>query len=217
MKSICIILFSMLCCTTISAQNDAVNSVQTNRDVPSGNNASAPFNVETMLTDSIKPQLHVPTLTELGTMPSLGYCPYMWSGFHAWDVHEGLNASLGASVFSTFGSGHTWSGAGFAQNIALLYAKPLTNKLSFAIGGYFCNATWAHSTYRDAGLTAVLGYQFDQHWSGYLYAQKSLMFDKRIPYPIMDMNELGDRIGAAVRYTFNPNFSVQVSFEQGRR
>jgi hypothetical protein len=29
------------------------------------------------------------------------------------------------------------------------------------------------------------------------------------------MNAIGDRIGAAVKYNFNPNFSVQVSVEHG--
>ena len=64
-------------------------------------------------------------------------------GFGSWNLHEGLNVSLGLSVFSTFGSGGTWSGAGFGQNVAMLYAKPLTDRLSIAAGGYLSNATWA--------------------------------------------------------------------------
>lgn len=160
--------------------------------------------------------LHIPTLTSLGTMPSMRFYPYMWGGFHTWDVHEGLNATLGASVFSTFGSGNTYSGAGFSQNLSLVYAKPLTERLSLAVGGYFNNMFWAHDTFRDAGLTAVLGYQFDEHWSGYLYGQKSMLPNSRIPHHLMDMGELGDRIGAAVRYTFNPSFSIQVSFDYNR-
>lgn len=161
-------------------------------------------------------QLHIPTLTSFGTMPSMRFYPYMWGGFHSWDVHEGLNANIGASVFSTFGSGHTYSGAGFSQNISLVYAMPLTQKLSLAVGGYFNNIFWAHDTFRDTGITAVLGYQFDEHWSGYLYGQKSIMPESKMPRHLMNMGELGDKIGAAVRYTFTPSFSIQVSFDYNR-
>lgn len=161
--------------------------------------------------------LHLPLLTDRGTMPSMHYWPMAWNGWHTWQLHKGLNASLGASVFSTFGSGKTYSGAGFGQNVALMYAMPLTNKLSLAVGGYFNNLIWDHSTYRDAGLTGILGYQFDEHWSAYLYGQKSIMDQRNMPYTLMDMSDLGDRIGAAVRYNFTPSFSVQISVETGRR
>lgn len=172
------------------------------------------------LTDSISvagegASLNIPTLTDLGTMPSMMVWRYMWSGFHSWDLHEGLNASLGLSVFSTFGSGNTYSGAGFGQRVALMYAMPLTERLSVAAGGYFNNLDWAHSQYRDAGLSAVIGYRFDDHWSAYLYGQKSLTPNNFVPYPLLDMNEMGDRIGAAVRYDFSPKFSVQVSCDWG--
>ncbi len=137
----------------------------------------------------------------------------MWGGYLGWDLHEGLNASIGASVFSTFGSGNTWKGAGFGQNLSLMYATPLSSKLTLAVGGYFNNVSWAHDIFHDAGACAVLGYHFNEHWSAYVYGQKSLMNDKHIPRPLMHMSDIGDRIGAAVRYNFNPNFSVQVSFE----
>ena len=35
-----------------------------------------------------------------------------------------------------------------------------------------------------------------------------------MPYPLYDMQALGDRVGAAVKYNFNPSFSVQVSVEK---
>jgi hypothetical protein len=34
-----------------------------------------------------------------------------------------------------------------------------------------------------------------------------------MPYPLYDMSNLGDRIGAAVRYNFSPSFSIQVNVE----
>lgn len=193
----------MMCCPVMAQQEDS-------KEI-----AAAEVS-DSIIKEPMAMPLNIPTLTPYGTMPTLRWYPFMWSGWHAWDVHEGLNAQIGASVFSTFGSGNTYSGAGFTQNIALLYAKPLTEKLSFAIGGYFNSMQWWHSTFRDAGMTAVLGYRFDDHWSAYLYGQKSLMPENKMPYPLMSMSELGDRIGAAVRYDFNPSFSVQVSVEYGK-
>jgi len=153
--------------------------------------------------------LHLPLLTQYGQMPYLSYYPMSWNGYGNWALHKGLNMNLGASVFAAFGK-NAPRGAGFAQNISAMYAMPLTDKLSIAIGGYFSNMYWSHDAYRDAGINAVLGYRFNEHWEAYLFGQKSLM-DKKIPMPFYDINGIGDRIGAAVKYNFNPSFSIQVS------
>ena len=99
-----------------------------------------------------------------------------------------------------------------------MYAMPLSKdrKWSLAIGGYMNNVNWNHASSREAGLTAVLGYQFDEHWEAFIYGQKSIVSNPNIPYPLYDIGALGDRIGAAVRYNFNPSFSVEVSVEHGR-
>ena len=164
---------------------------------------------------------HLPVLTETGLVPPLSHYGYGygmpwlgWGSWGMWRLHEGLNVSLGLSVFSTFGSGDTWSGAGFAQNLSMMYATSLTNKMSLAVGGYMKNASWAHDSYRDAGLSAVLGYQFDEHWEAYLYAQKSIVQNKLMPLPLRDITNMGDRIGVGVEYHFSPAFSIGVSFEQ---
>lgn len=157
--------------------------------------------------------LHLPLLNHYGQMPSLGMYPILWGGLSNWQLHEGLNVNLGASVFTSFGR-HSYSGAGFQQDIALMYATPLSSKASLAVGGYMNNMTWRHNSWRDAGLTAVLAYRFDEHWEGYLYGQKSLLTNRRfMPYPLYDMSNIGDRIGAAVRYNFSPSFSIQVNVE----
>ena len=176
---------------------------------------------QTSAIESAAKPMALPALTEQGKMPSLSHpyglgswCHPMWGGFGSWNLHEGFNVSLGLSVFSTFGSGGTWSGAGFGQNAAMLYAKPLTDRLSIAAGGYLSNATWAHDTFREAGLTAVLGYQFDEHWSGYLYGQKSLRRNQPMPCLLQDIHDMGDKIGAAIRYSFSPSFSVQLNIEK---
>jgi len=163
--------------------------------------------------------LALPRLNSLGqVMPAVGrwyglYPMYAGMGWSGWELHKGLNMNVGASVFAQFGK-HARHGAGFSQNISAMYAVPLTGKLSFAVGGYFNNTYWGHDAYRDAGLSAVLGYRFDEHWEAYVYGQKSLVCSNYIPYPLYDMNALGDRVGAAVKYNFNNNFSVTLSVEK---
>lgn len=158
--------------------------------------------------------LHLPILTMRGQMPLMS-CPYasLW-GLDTWQLHPGLNVSLGASVFASFGK-NAPHGAGFAQNLSMMYAVPLTKNLSLALGGWVGNAYWAHDRFTDAGVSAVLGYKFDDNWEAYVYGRKSLV-NKPMPYRFYTMQELGDRIGAAVKYNFSPSFSVQVSVEAGR-
>ena len=168
---------------------------------------------ETLLPDST---LHLPSLNNLGQMHYINRWPmsYSLAGYQNWDLHQGLNMSLGASVFAGFGK-YAPSGAGFAQNVSGMYALPFNDKLSLAFGGYFLNADWGGRNLRDAGLNAVLGYKFNDHWEAYLYGQKSLMRPK-VPWPYFDPMEFGDRLGAALKYNFNPSFSIQLSVE-GRR
>ena len=168
---------------------------------------------ETLLPDTT---LHLPTLNNLGQMHYINRWPMNYSlmGYHDWDLHRGLNVSLGASVFAGFGK-YAPSGAGFAQNVSGMYALPFNDKLSLAFGGYFLNADWGGRNLRDAGLNAVLGYKFNDHWEAYLFGQKSLMRPK-VPWPYYDPMEFGDRLGAALKYNFNPSFSIQLSVE-GRK
>ena len=168
---------------------------------------------ETLLPDTT---LHLPSLNNLGQMHYINRWPmsYSLTGYQNWDLHQGLNMSLGASVFAGFGK-YAPSGAGFAQNVSGMYALPFNDKLSLAFGGYFLNADWGGRNLRDAGLNAVLGYKFNDHWEAYLFGQKSLMSPK-VPWPYYDPMEFGDRLGAALKYNFNPSFSIQLSVE-GRK
>ena len=160
--------------------------------------------------------LHLPELDDRGRVMNYNYYPYYFGGtWSNWRLHEGLNLSLGASIFSQFGK-NAYGGVGFAQNLSMQYATALTSRLSIAVGGYLDNMYWANTTFRDAGMTAVLGYKFNEQWEGYVYGQKSIVTNAPIPYYLQDLNEMGDRIGAALRYNITPNISVQMSVESRR-
>lgn len=180
--------------------------------------------------DSSLYRLNLPTSNTYGQVEHIGLYPMYLGGLYNWDLHEGLNVSLGASVFTEFGK-HARRGAGFSQNLSAIYAVPLTDKLSLSVGGYVFNTNWQNNSTRTAGLTASLGYRFDEHWEGFLFVQKNLY--NNIPawggyysywprggfynYPF-DAGYMGatDRIGAGVRYNFNPSFYIEVSFEHDK-
>ncbi len=215
-----------------TAQQNDKNNLHGSDVLPYDSLASLPINTEcstTLAGSSLQPytrrsyigyaeneqdSLHLPPLNMRGQVPLMNYPYNTWWGFDTWQLHKGLNVNLGASVFASFGKGAP-KGAGFGQDISLMYATPINDKLSLAIGGWLSNAYWAHDRYTDAGINAVLGYKFNEHWEAYIYGKKSIM-NKPVPYHFRSMQELGDRIGAAVRYNFSPSFSVQVTVEAGK-
>lgn len=184
--------------------------------------------------------LNLPEMNQYGQPQNISRYPLGFGGWYSWGLHKGLNVQLGASVFTQFGKGAR-HGAGFQQNIALMYAAPITSKLSVAVGGYLNNINFAGDNWRNAGLQAVLGYRFNDHWEAYVYGQKSISnnINNRLRYSLLDgyyggrggfggfsrnfygmpsyslydLNNFGDRIGATVRYNFNNNMSIEVSVE----
>ena len=159
--------------------------------------------------------LNLPAIGMRGEVLPMTLRPLYWGNRYNWLLHKGMNVSLGASVFAEFGK-NARGGAGFTQNVSAMYAVPVTKKLSVAVGGYFNNIMWQHDTWREAGVSAIMGYKFNDHWEAYLYGQKSLAGNRRfMPCTVYDISNIGDRIGAAVKYNVNPNFSFQVSVERG--
>lgn len=163
---------------------------------------------------SLGDSIHLPVLNMQGQVPLMTWLNDSWYGLDQWTLHKGLNMNLGASVFAAFGKGAP-KGAGFGQDLSLMYAMPLSGKLTLAVGGWISNAYWGNDRYTDAGLNAVLGYKFNDHWEAYVYGRKSIM-NKPVPHRFYNMQELGDRIGAAVKYNFSPSCSVQISVSAGK-
>lgn len=107
--------------------------------------------------------LHLPRINRYGQPEAIARYPMYFSGWNSWTLHRGLNVQLGTSVFAQFGKG-AHHGAGFQQDIALMYAMPVNDKLSIAVGGYLNNVNFAGDNWRDAGVQAVMGYRFNEHW-----------------------------------------------------
>jgi len=126
--------------------------------------------------------MNLPQVNENGqvqTSPTY-YHPY-WGAYWepSWRLHKGLNVNVGASVFASSGSGH--SGAGFSQDISLMYVTNLSKKATLAVGGYFNNVTWDGTNYTTAGVSALFGYRFNEHWSAYAFVQKAMNSGNIVP------------------------------------
>lgn len=151
--------------------------------------------------------LALPPLTYRGTIAHYPYFGRLLTGYPNWNLHRGLNASLSASAI--FGLGHN-SGSGFANSLSVMYADTITSRLSFAVGGYYSILNFGGRQLNDVGLSAMLGYRFNDHWEASAFVQKSIM-QPTVPPQLYWMSDVGDKIGASLRYNFNPSFSVSLS------
>ena len=166
-----------------------------------------------------------------------GYDYPMFASFGGFgSLHQGLNASIGLSVMAGFGK-NAPKGAGFAQNINATYLAPIGKKAWLAAGGFVNHLNWDGMNVTNGGLYAELGYRFNDHWAAYVYGQKSLVnngtngyygYNGLYGYPglgspyyydygyMPGYNPFGDKLGAAVQWTPNRKFSVQLSVEKNR-
>lgn len=137
--------------------------------------------------DQHQDSLMLPPLNAQGQVDTTCRYPLAFGGWNSWGLHRGLNVQIGASVFAEFGKG-AHSGAGFQQNIALMYAMPINDKLSVAVGGYLNNVNYAGGNWHDAGLSAVMGYRFNEHLEAYIWGQKSITNNvgNRLRYGLYD-------------------------------
>ena len=155
----------------------------------------------------------LPPLTYRGTIASYPYYGTILMGYPNWNLHRGLNASLSASAI--VGLGHN-SGSGFANSLSVMYADTITSRLSFAVGGYYSILNYGGRQLNDVGLSAMLGYRFNDHCEASAFVQKSIM-QPTVPPQLYWMSDVGDKIGASLRYNFNPAFSVSLSVWSERR
>ena len=100
---------------------------------------------------------NLPLITENGqtVTPNDFYYPAWGYGVGAWGLHKGLNINLGASAFASFGHGNN-HGAGFSQDVSLMYVTNLSKKATLAVGGYVNHLTYRGDNYFVGGINAVL-------------------------------------------------------------
>lgn len=142
-----------------------------------------------------------------------------------------LHGSVSLSVIAGFGKGAP-KGAGFAQNINLDYTTYLGKRTWLTMGGYMSHLNWSGINATSAGVYGAFGYDINEHFTAYVYGQKSLVnsgmggyglspyygywgFPGAGMYNGMGMyNPYTDRLGAALRWTPSKSFSIEVSVEK---
>ena len=90
--------------------------------------------------------------------------PWMGYGLGGWDLHQGLNAQVGAGVRVGWGRNNPWRGASFFTDIAAMYCMPLSKdgKWSAAVGGYFSNYRLWGRQVNSVGVCGLVDYRFNE-------------------------------------------------------
>lgn len=166
--------------------------------------------------DSIHYKVHLPYYM---TRPYL-FTTWMPTGPFFWgmplELHEGLNAQIGAGVMVGFGKNNPFKGASFFTDVTLSYAKQLDEHWSVALGGTLSRFKMWNEYQYSGDVFALANYKFDEHWSASIYGSYNHMpngFSCFGVYSPMDMgrfNENFARFGGEVTYKFNEKFAVSV-------
>lgn len=134
--------------------------------------------------------------------------PYNWGNF--WDLHEGLNAQIGAGVMVGFGKHNPFKGASFFTDVSMAYAKQLDRHWSVALGGTLSHFKMWNKNEWAGNLYGIANYKFDEHWSASMYGSLNRMPKGFGMYNYDMFTDQCARIGGEVTYKFNENFSVSV-------
>lgn len=142
-----------------------------------------------------------------------GISPFDY-GFATWELHKGLNASVGLNV--TFSpSRYAPSGVGFGQDAAFMYATPVSKRVSIAGGLYASHMDWGFLSYKDVGIAGVAAFKVNERISIYAYGNKSLM-PQRMPYYYPLPYFSTDRLGGMVNFKLGESASISIGVE-GRK
>lgn len=142
-----------------------------------------------------------------------GISPFDY-GFTTWELHKGLNASVGLNV--TFSpSRYAPSGVGFGQDAAFMYATPVSKRVSIAGGLYASHMDWGFLSYKDVGIAGVAAFKVNERISIYAYGNKSLM-PQRMPYYYPLPYFSTDRLGGMVNFKLGESASISIGVE-GRK
>lgn len=161
--------------------------------------------------------LNLPAVSSTTGTPasfSPSYYPSYYWGFNDWNLHSGLNTSLNFGAMAQFGH-HAYSGVGFNSDVAMMYAMPVSKRLSVAVGGYISRIDWGGYSYTDAGISGMVNYAINDKMNVCAYGQKSLT-NPKVPFPMYDYGNAGDKFGAMFQYKPSSSVYLSVSIQSDR-
>ncbi len=115
--------------------------------------------------------LNLPAVNSRTGTPTSYYPTYYW-GFNDWNLHSGMNTSLNFGAMAQFGR-HAYSGVGFNSDVAMMYAMPVSKRLSVAVGGYISRVDWGGYSYTDARISGMVNYAINDKMNVCAYGQRA--------------------------------------------
>ena len=224
MKRIGIILISLMATaihpTSIQAQELENREATETRHIVSQEEANENLRMS-RIRNTVEPTSEADTLIDMHDTP-ITNMPWMGYGLGTWDLHDGLNAQIGAGVRVGWGKNNPWRGASFFTDIAAMYCMPLSKdgKWNAAIGGYFSNYRMWGRQMNSIGVCGLVNYKINEQldFSGFIIHDFGVIGDKPAgaPYmPFLDQpsttigGQLGINIGEKTRLNIGLSFTRQ--------
>ncbi len=146
------------------------------------------------------------------------FAPYGSAMLGAWDLHEGLNAQIGAGVRVGWGKHSPWRGASFFTDVAGLYAFPVSQdgRWTAAVGGYYSNFKLWGSQVNSLGVMGMVDYRVNDRLNvgGFVMHDFGVMGGDRGWGPTLPYERPSTTVGAdvGVRLTEKTSLNVGLSF-----
>lgn len=137
-----------------------------------------------------------------------------FGGGGLWNLHEGFNAQIEAGVMVGFGKNNPFHGASFFTDISLMYALPVNDRWSLAIGGDVSRFRIWNSDVVNTRIEALANYKINDRLDATLYGIHTLApltSDSHLYAPFLDRCS---SIGAGLTWKANESISLGISFEQ---
>lgn len=134
-------------------------------------------------------------------------------GGGVWNLHPGLNAEIGAGVMVGFGKNNPFRGASFFTDISLLYAQPLSDRWTLAIGGDLSRFRIWNEDVFTTRVQGLLNYKINEQLDATVYGFSnipSLSSDRNAFAPFLERTSA---IGAALTWKCSNSATFGISFE----
>ena len=139
-----------------------------------------------------------------------------WSPFGpvgSWNIHEGLNAQIGAGVTIGWGKNNPFRGGSFFTDVSLLYAKPLSDRWTMAVGTTFSRFRFFDDTMLLGSVYGMANYQFNERLSGTIYGSYTSPFGSSSSFSKYSaLSERCAEVGAELNYRFNNDIMLGIGF-----
>lgn len=138
-----------------------------------------------------------------------------FGGGSFWNIHKGLNAQVDAGVMVGFGKNNPFHGTSFFTNLSLLYAQPVSERWTVAVGGEVSKFRMWNDDILTARVDAMANYKINERLDAAVFV--SHQFDPFSSSYIRPWSPFLDRcteVGASLTWKCSDWGTIGVSFVQ---